>query len=152
MNVEHIIENLIPDKDTYILGYADMGDLLQPNHDYRYAISIAKELDDEIIDSIENGPNEAYYHLYHSTNNDLNTVINNISSKLNELNIENEPVKATIIESELNTDYREELRYHTSHKMIATRAGLGWIGKTDLLITTRFGPRVRLASILVVHQ
>ena len=32
--------------------------------------------------------------------------------------------------------------------MVATRSGLGWIGKTDLLVSRRFGPRVRLASIL----
>lgn len=35
-----------------------------------------------------------------------------------------------------------------SHKMAATRAGLGWIGKTDLFISERFGPRLRLATVL----
>ncbi|MGC8778600.1 MAG: 4Fe-4S double cluster binding domain-containing protein [Candidatus Caldatribacteriaceae bacterium] len=29
--------------------------------------------------------------------------------------------------------------------------GLGWIGKTDLLITRRFGPRVRLVSVLTAR-
>ena len=33
--------------------------------------------------------------------------------------------------------------------MIATRAGLGWIGKTDLFISKAFGPRLRLVSILI---
>ena len=33
--------------------------------------------------------------------------------------------------------------------MVATRAGLEWIGKTDLLITKKFGPRLRLTSILL---
>jgi len=32
--------------------------------------------------------------------------------------------------------------------MIATRAGLGWIGKTDLFISAKFGARVRLVSLL----
>jgi epoxyqueuosine reductase QueG len=36
-----------------------------------------------------------------------------------------------------------------SHKMAAVRAGLGWIGKNALLITKGYGPRVRLATILV---
>ena len=27
------------------------------------------------------------------------------------------------------------LRYDISHKMVATRAGLGWIGKTDLFVS-----------------
>jgi epoxyqueuosine reductase len=33
------------------------------------------------------------------------------------------------------------------HKTAATRAGLGWIGKTALLVTARFGPRVRFATV-----
>lgn len=36
-----------------------------------------------------------------------------------------------------------------SHKRAAVRAGLGWIGKSDLLVTPEFGPRVRLATILI---
>ena len=35
-----------------------------------------------------------------------------------------------------------------SHKLAAHLAGLGWIGKNGLLITPRFGPRIRLASVL----
>lgn len=34
------------------------------------------------------------------------------------------------------------------HKQAATAAGLGWIGKSSLLITPRYGPRIRLATIL----
>ncbi|MDY6865277.1 MAG: hypothetical protein SVY15_04805 [Halobacteriota archaeon] len=33
--------------------------------------------------------------------------------------------------------------------MVATKASLGWIGKTGPLVTEKFGPRIRLASILV---
>lgn len=33
--------------------------------------------------------------------------------------------------------------------MVATRAGLGWIGKTDLFISKEFGPRFRLISLLI---
>jgi len=36
--------------------------------------------------------------------------------------------------------YLEKLTYDLSHKMVATRAGLGWIGKTDLFISEAFGP------------
>lgn len=36
-----------------------------------------------------------------------------------------------------------------SNKLVATRAGLGWIGKSCLLVTKEYGPRVRLATILV---
>lgn len=35
-----------------------------------------------------------------------------------------------------------------SHKTAATTAGLGWIGKSSLLINPKYGPRIRLATIL----
>ncbi len=35
-----------------------------------------------------------------------------------------------------------------SHKLAARLAGLGWIGKSSLLITPQMGPRVRLTTVL----
>ncbi|MDP4147226.1 MAG: hypothetical protein Q8936_22580 [Bacillota bacterium] len=36
-----------------------------------------------------------------------------------------------------------------SHKYAAVKSGLGWIGKNGLLITKKYGPRVRLSTILI---
>lgn len=36
-----------------------------------------------------------------------------------------------------------------SFKFAAVNAGLGWIGKNDVVITERYGPRIRLAVILI---
>lgn len=36
-----------------------------------------------------------------------------------------------------------------SHKLAATHAGLGWVGKNSIFITEEYGPRVRLVTILV---
>lgn len=44
--------------------------------------------------------------------------------------------------------YQERLAALVSHKLVARAAGLGWIGKNGLFLTTHEGPRVRLASIL----
>jgi epoxyqueuosine reductase QueG len=35
-----------------------------------------------------------------------------------------------------------------NHKMAATSAGIGWIGKNGLLISPRYGPRLSLATVL----
>jgi epoxyqueuosine reductase len=35
------------------------------------------------------------------------------------------------------------------HRLAAVRAGLGWVGKSSMLITPGHGPRVRLATILL---
>ena len=42
-----------------------------------------------------------------------------------------------------------ELRALFSFKAAAVRAGLGWIGKNDVVITERYGPRVRLSALLI---
>ena len=43
----------------------------------------------------------------------------------------------------------EELLAPFSFKYAAVNAGLGWIGKNDVVITERYGPRVRLAAVLM---
>ena len=42
-----------------------------------------------------------------------------------------------------------ELLAPFSFKYAATRAGIGWIGKNDVVITRLYGPRVRLSAALV---
>ena len=42
-----------------------------------------------------------------------------------------------------------ELRALFSYKTAAARAGIGWFGKNDVIITERYGPRVRLTAILI---
>ena len=41
-----------------------------------------------------------------------------------------------------------ELLAPFSFKYAATRAGIGWIGKNDVVITPGYGPRVRLSAVL----
>lgn len=39
-----------------------------------------------------------------------------------------------------------------SFKYAAFNAGLGWIGKNDVAITEKYGPRVRLSAVLIDKQ
>ncbi len=43
----------------------------------------------------------------------------------------------------------EDLLAVFSFKYAAVNAGLGWIGKNDVLITEEYGPRVRLSAVLI---
>lgn len=45
-----------------------------------------------------------------------------------------------------------ELLAPFSFKTAAVRAGLGWFGRNDVLITERYGPRVRLSAVLTDAQ
>lgn len=42
-----------------------------------------------------------------------------------------------------------ELKALFSFKTAAAHAGIGWFGKNDVIITERYGPRVRLSAILI---
>ena len=151
MNINLVNEiKQICNTDKYEIGFAKLTGLLNPNwNKYSYGISLIRKLDNSIIDKIINGPTIEYYHHYNDINDELNQKTDEILSLLKSNNIDAVAIKATVEDKALDDDYRRTLRYPFSHKLVATQAGLGWIGKTDLLITDRFGPRLRLASILI---
>ena len=151
-NIIDKIKDICP-SDIYEIEQASLSGLLKPNlAEYEYALSIARKLDDRIIDEIKNGPTKLYYEYYNEVNNELNEKTEIISALLEEFKINTFPIKATVMDNELDYEYKKDLRYFFSHKMAATRSGIGWIGKTDLLVTFKFGTRVRLSSILMTES
>jgi epoxyqueuosine reductase len=147
------ITHLLGDTNLYSFGYANVEGLLDRQYsDYNYALSIAKKLEDDIVNGILEGPTRQYFDQYNRINNELFALVNELSKILDEEKIKNIPIKPTFEDDELDQSCFETLRTPFSHKMAATRAGLGWIGKTDLLITHRFGPRVRLATVLLHYE
>jgi epoxyqueuosine reductase QueG len=146
-----IIEKHLLPKDDFIFGFADLRGLLPEKYSgYKFGISIGKKLDDRIIDNLGNGPTIEYFNHYNSVNRQLAEVSESIHDALRAINLNSLPVIPTIsLGSARYQQHLQSLSYDISHKMVATRAGLGWIGKTDLLISKTFGPRLRLVSILL---
>lgn len=149
--IKSIVENHLIPKQDYIYGFADLQGLLPKKYtDFRYGISIGKRLDDKIINDLINGPTIEYFIHYNNANKQLEELTKEIHKVLLSNNIYSLPIVPTIsVGSKDYKRYLKSLSYDISHKMIATRAGLGWIGKTDLLITKEFGPRLRLVTILL---
>jgi epoxyqueuosine reductase len=144
-----IRRHLIP-AEKYIYGFADLTGLLDRKfRGFNYGISLGRRLDDSIVENITHGPTKDYYFHYRKVNEELTLLSAKITAELNENNIETITISPTVSTKELDTIYFMSLRTDLSHKLVATRAGLGWIGKTDLLITQKFGPRLRLTSILL---
>jgi epoxyqueuosine reductase len=143
------IKEIIGNDEDYIVGYADLSGLL--NHRYQgknKAIVLGKKLDDDIVDSVSSGPNVQYYNLYNRTNKELADWVHKVGDYIESINCSAIVVEPTLTPEEHTDEFFRNLRYDFSHKMAATRAGLGWIGKTDLFISSRFGPRLRLATVL----
>jgi len=146
--INTIIKNSIDKPDDYIVGFADINGLIAESS-YGYGIVIGKRLDSAIIDGIINGPTIEYFNHYKSVNKELSTLIHKVGEQIIENGFGCKIVEPSVNETEVNDEnYKLTLRTPVSHKMIGTRAGLGWIGKTDLFISNKFGPRLRLVSLL----
>src|SRR5664280_2473041 len=148
--IENIIRKYLLPAENYIFGFADLTGLLEKKFKgFNYVISIGLRLDSVIVKKIINGPTPEYYLHYKKANEDLALLTEKICAELNANEIETFNISPTVSTSDLDTIYFNSLRTDLSHKMVATRAGLGWIGKTDLFISMEFGPRLRLVSILL---
>ncbi len=111
------------------------------------AVSIAVALDPAVIREIKDGPTAAYFAEYNRVNTLLNRLTEQIARVLTEAGYQARPFAATTEQIDRTT-----LSVRLQHKTVATRAGLGWIGKSGLLITKEYGSAVRLASVLTDAQ
>lgn len=147
--VRQVIEKHLVPIENYIYGFADMTHLIDPAFgEFKFGISIGKRLDHNIVNGILGGPTLEYYQHYRQINTELASRTETISEDLKNEGIETLCLEPTVTTHELDTIYANDLTVQVSHKMVATRAGLGWIGKSDLFISNAFGPRLRLVSML----
>jgi epoxyqueuosine reductase len=136
--------------DGYRFGFADLRGLLPPGFKrYPAGIAILRRLDPRAVDSAADGPSPAYYREYQDVNEELAAVSSGLATDIAALGVAALALSPTLHDAQLDANFSQTLRAPVSHKMLATRAGLGWIGKTDLLVSTDFGPRIRLASVLL---
>jgi len=147
--VRKLLEEILVPGENFVYGFADLGGLVPDEFKgYSYGISIGKRLNQEIVDDISEGPTLEYHAHYIDINRELQELSEKIADRLNDSGLTVKTLRPSVTTEELDTIYGESLRTPVSHKMVATRAGLGWIGKTDLFVSYKFGPRLRLVSIL----
>lgn len=153
MITDIVKNNLIPAGD-FIFGFADLQGLISSKFgSYQYGISIGRKLEDKVIDKLDNGPTVGYYNYYKLINKELAELTRKIQSDLLKTGMDSMIIPPTIpIGGKGYEKYTRTLTYDISHKLVATRAGLGWIGKTDLFISNSFGPRLRLVTILLKQK
>jgi epoxyqueuosine reductase QueG/predicted GNAT family acetyltransferase len=107
------------------------------------AVSIGVTLDPAVIRGIKDGPTARYFAEYDRANMLLGRLGKQIARVLIDAGYRARPFPATTEQIDRTT-----LSVKLQHKTVATRAGLGWIGKSGLLVTQEYGSAVRLASVL----
>jgi len=105
-------------------------------------ISIAVRLSDKVLEEIEDRPTKLYYHHYRQVNFLLDRIALRVALRIQKEGFHSIPIPASQV-----LDWARQ-RGHLSHKAVAREAGLGWIGRNNLLVNPSFGARIRLVTVL----
>jgi epoxyqueuosine reductase QueG len=139
----------------YIIGYSYLEGLVPKKYkSLVYGITIGVCLDDKIMNKVAGGPTSEYLKHYHNMNSTLNKIAFDIRDLIRDHRRRAEVILATLETSEEENypNYLETLSVDFSHKIAATRSGLGWIGKTALFVSPIYGPRLRLVTVLTTMK
>ncbi len=109
---------------------------------YSRAVSIGVRLADGVIDPIVDKPTPIYQQHYAKVNALLDDIAVRVSQFLQDAGGKALPIPASQLLD------KEEWYSYLSHKAVAIAAGLGWQGKSLLVVNPKFGPRLRLVTIL----
>lgn len=153
MNLEQRIKDIATGNQVPLLGFSD----LTPAMDYictqggeqlrntPYCITLGMAIPQEIMEAI-NDPKDIfavpnYLYAYQAANQILGNVAFSISNLLQQEKFSGVPIPPAVYD-------RQGLVSCFSHKVGARLSGLGWIGKSGMLVTEDYGTRVRLCSVL----
>ena len=140
MELKKELKELLVEKGAVLVGIADMKGIA--NAKYSTGVAVGIPLPKSLIRELENAPNEEYYRLYSDYNDKLNKIVLCGEEFLKEKGFE--AYAQTTDRVVIDDDRISPL----PHKTVATRAGLGWIGKNCLLVTPEYGPALRISSLL----
>jgi len=110
--------------------------------DINKAISLGVRVSRGILEEIKEHPTKLYFHHYRMLNNFLDQVALRLSNLIQKKGFLAIPIPASQI-----VDWQNQ-KAHLSHKKIGFLAGLGWIGRNNLLVNEKLGSQFRLVSIL----
>jgi epoxyqueuosine reductase QueG len=120
----------------------DEVEVLEVNRRFPRCVVFGYRLSDEVLDSINARPTLIYKHHYKTVNWLLDQAAFHLVSR-----IEESGCKALAIPASQIVDWPSQ-KGHVPHKKLALEAGLGWIGRSGLLVHPQHGSRMRYVSVL----
>lgn len=150
-NLKKNIKEKALDLGVDLFGVADLDNFDTDNskpipenifNGFKRAISIAIALPKAVFMKIEKTPTPEYAKVYNTVNNKLDEVSVYIAKFIEDFGYKALPVPASQLID------RENFKGAITHKAVARLAGIGWQGKSLLIVSPEYGPRIRLATIL----
>ncbi|MBM3245931.1 MAG: epoxyqueuosine reductase [Candidatus Omnitrophica bacterium] len=106
------------------------------------AVSLGVSLSGGVLGDIKEAPTRLYFHHYRVVNAFLDQLALKVGNYIQKKNYFSLPIPASQI-----VDWQNQ-RGHLAHKEVGYLAGLGWIGRNNLLVNKRLGAQLRLVTIL----
>ncbi len=122
-------------KQDFHLTPQELGDLT-------HAISLGVPLSEAVLNGIVDQPTLLYKWHYRQANIQLDKLAFLLSIRIQEAGFRALPIAASQV-----IDWRKKIG-HVSHRHVAVKAGLGWLGRNNLLVTKKYGAHLRLVTIL----
>ena len=113
--------------------------LLDP---FARAVSIAVRVPAGVFETVTDRPTPLYAAVYQTANRLLDEIAFKTAALLQDEGYRSLPIPASQVLD------RESWRGAITHKAVARMAGIGWQGKNLLLVSQKYGSRVRLVTVL----
>lgn len=137
------LTRLLKSQGASLVGFADLRELnAETREGLPHGIAIVVALDPRVIPGIADGPTSDYHREYRAANDKLARLGDTAAGFLRQ-----QGYRAVVLHPTVGED-KATLSTILPHKTVATRAGIGWIGKCALLVTPELGSDVRLVSVL----
>lgn len=134
MKNNEFLTEILNSEGIYDIGFARV------EHELGYAVSIMVPLSKYVLSKITDKPTFEYFHHYRTVNAYIDRVLLKCGLEIGRLGYKYLCVGA----SQSTGGYVS----YFSHKTAARLAGLGYIGKSGLFVSEKYGPAVRLGTLL----
>jgi len=140
---ENELREYLKNLGASLVEFADLSNIdASSRSDMAYGIAFAIKIKPSIILGINEGPTKEYYEEYNKINKTLDNITVSCVKYINNQGYNTIGQTSTYVTS------NDNLTTPLPHKTVATRAGVGWIGKNSLLITPEYGSAIRISSVL----
>ena len=144
MELDTLLKTALLRHGAALVGYGDITELPPTlRQGLPVGVVVAVKYPKNVIFGIRNLPTKEYYENYNLLNEKLDVLVELGAQILREAGFSAIPQTRAYVNKFMLDDVT-----HMPHKTVATRAGIGWIGKCALLVTEKFGSMIRLSSIL----